>query len=159
MGVPSKDLTPTIQNLWPHHRSMARSMVAAGLTPSQLADAYGFTLGQITRIINSPMFRVEVARLEGMADEVAIDVREDIRKLAERAIEVLDDQLNKQGIPENVRQKAAFDVLDRAGYGAKDKSPTKGDINLTQINIGQLSDKELKNEVMDLIEGDYEEKK
>lgn len=138
---------------------MARSMVAAGLTPGQLADAYGFTHGQITRIINSPMFRAEVARLEGKADEVAIDVREDIRQLAERAIEVLDDQLNKKGIPEPIRQRAAFDVLDRAGYGSKEKKPGGNSINLTQINIGELSDKQLKDEVMDLIEGEYEEKK
>lgn len=138
---------------------MARSLVAGGLTPGELADAYGFSVSHISRIINSPMFLAEVERLEAQADKVAADVREDIRKLAERAIEVLDEQLNMKGIPEQVRQRAAFDVLDRAGYGSKEKRPPGGNsLHLTQINVGQLSDTDLKNEVMDLIEGEYEER-
>lgn len=157
MGVPSEGKSPTIQSLWPHHRSMARALVAAGLTPSQLADAYGFSKGQITRIINSPMFKLEMSRIEEKAEEIACDIREDIKKLAVRAVEVLDDQLNKVGIPENVKQRAAFDVLDRAGYGAKEKPSGGNSLHLTQINVGKLSDKELKDEVMDLIEGEWKE--
>lgn len=138
---------------------MARAMVAGGLTPGQLAAAYGFTPGQVTRIINSPMFICELDRLEGRAEEIAVEIREDIKKLAERAVEVLDDQLHKQGIAENVKQRAAFDVLDRAGYGAREKKPS-GDKNLTIIraDVVNLTDKELKDEVMDLVEGDYTEK-
>lgn len=158
MGVPSRDLTPTIKSLWPHHRSMARAMVAAGLTPTQLAEAYGFTPGQITRIINSPVFRVELARLEGEADEVATDVRKDLKLLAERAVEVLDDQLNKQGVDVKVQQQAAFGVLDRSGYGKNEGFKGVKKISITQVNVGDMSDKELRDDVLDLVEDeDWEE--
>ena len=158
MGVPSRDLTPTIRTLWPHHRSMARAMVAAGLTPTQLATAYGFTQGQITRIINSPVFRVELARLEGEADEVAVDVRKDLKLLAERAVEILDDQLNKQGVDVKVQQQAAFGVLDRSGYGKTDPFKGAKRISITQVNVANLSDKELRDDVLDLVEDeDWEE--
>lgn len=155
MGVPSKDLTPTIKTLWPHHRSMCRAMVAGGLTPGQLATAYGFTPGQITRIINSPMFRLELERLEEQAEELACDVRADLKKMAGRAVEILDERMQqKEGMP----NKDLFGVLDRAGYGKREGPSAGRDVTLTQINIGELSDKELRDDVMDLIEGDWEEK-
>lgn len=158
MGVPSKGLTPTIKTLWPHHRSMARAMVAAGLTPMQLAEAYGFTPGQITRIINSPVFKVELARLEGEADEIAVDVRKDLKLLAERAVEILDDQMNKPGVENKLQQQAAFGVLDRSGYGKSDRIGGDKNINITQINVANLSDKELRDDVLDLVEKeDWEE--
>lgn len=159
MGVPSNDLTPTIKTLWPHHRSMCRAMVAGGLTPGQLATAYGFTPGQITRIINSPMFRLELERLEGEAEELAIDVRADLKRIAVRAVEILDEQMNQVGTTEQTKQKAAFGILDRAGYGKREGPSAGRDVKLTQINIGELSDKELRDDVMDLIEGDWEEKR
>jgi len=130
-------------------------MVAAGLTPTQLADAYGFSQGQITRIINSPMFRLELARLEGQAEELAVDVRADLKKMAVRAVEILDERMEK----DNLKNQDLFGVLDRAGYGKDSEGPKAGrDINLTQINIGDMSDKELRDNVMDLVENqDYEE--
>ena len=155
MGVPSKNLPPTIKTLWPHHRSMCRAMVAGGLTPGQLATAYGFTPGQITRIINSPMFRLEMERLEEQAEELACDVRADLKKMATRAVEILDERMQQK---ESMPNKDLFGVLDRAGYGVKDGPKVGGDVKLTQINIGELSDKELRDDVMDLIEGDWEEK-
>lgn len=157
MGVQSKDLTPTIKSLWPHHRSMARTMVMGGLTPSQLAALYGFSPSHVTRIINSPMFRAEVARIEEDAEEVAHDVAVELKQLAQRAVEILDDQMNKQGVAEVVRQRAALEVLDRSGYGKKEgvKVPSGGlHVHNTQINIGEMSDSELRDSVMDAIEGE-----
>lgn len=153
--------TPTIGHLWPHHRSMARALVE-GAQPGELAEIFGFTPGQITRIINSPMFQVELKRLEEMADEVAVSVRQDLRRMAERAVEVLDEQLHRKDVSEKIRQDAAFDVLNRAGYAKKDRPiHVEGDLYATQINqtnVGDMSDGELRDEVIDLIEGDYEEK-
>jgi hypothetical protein len=138
---------------------MARAVVAGGLTPGQLAKAYGYTEGQISRIMNSPCFLTELARLEAGADEDAAKVQEDIKKMAVRAVEVIDDQLNKPGIDPKVQQKAAFDVLDRAGHGKGKKRPITvgGDLNVTQVNVDKMSDKDLREDVMDLIEGkDYD---
>lgn len=155
MGVPSKDLTPTIKTLWPHHRSMCRAMVGGGLTPGQLATAYNFTPGQITRIINSPMFRLELERLEGEAEGIACDVRADLKRMAGRAVEILDERMQQK---DSLPNKDLFGVLDRAGYGTKEGPKAGRDFKLTQINIGELSDKELRDDVMDLVETDWEER-
>ncbi len=156
--VPASDrnevTTPDITHLWPHHRSMARDMAYLGLTPGQLASAYDFTPAQISRIINSPMFRVELRRLEGMADDVVVDVRADIKRMAVRAVEILDEDMNKVGVDAKLRQKAAFNVLDRAGYGKQDRPiQVGGNLNVTKVDIREMSDKDLKDEVIDLVEG------
>lgn len=148
----------TIGYLWPHHRSMARAMVAGGLQPGQLAKAFGFSEGQVTRIIHSPMFKAELARLEAEAEGIAVDIRADIKKSAEKAIEILDEQLHNEHHDAKLRQRAAFDILDRAGYGKQDR-PIRagGDINITQVNVKEMSTEKLRDGVMDLIEGqDYE---
>jgi len=161
MGRHSEGKTPTIGQLWPHHRSMARTMVAGGLTPKQLAALYGFTPSHVTRIINSPMFLAEIARLEEDAEEVARDVSLEIKKLAERAVEILDDQMNKAVVDDKIRQKAALEILDRSGYGKKD-GPKLGPgahlhLHDTKVQVNNMSREELKNDVMDLVEADYDE--
>jgi len=132
---------------------MARAVVN-GVTPTALAEMYGFTPAHITRIINSPAFRLEVGQLEESANEKATDVRSDIKKMAKRAIEVLDDQLNKSGIGEKTKQRAAFDILDRAGFGSKPGKFKGGtQINLTKIEkiINQTTPEGLKDDVLDLV--------
>lgn len=154
MGRPSEGKSPVIRYLWPHHRSLARAVVA-GLKPMELSQIYGFTPSHITRIINSPAFLAEVARLEEDADDKATDVRADIKKMARRAVEVLDEQLNRPGVPEQTRQRAAFDVLDRAGFGAKPTGlPGGSTFNFTKIEkiVQQSSPEHLKDDVLDLLE-------
>ena len=158
MGRESKDLTPTITFLMPHHRSMARCM-CGGATPGELATGFGFTPTQITKIINSPAYRTYLAHLEGGAEDSAIDVRADLKRMSERAVEVLDEQLNKPGIESKIQQKAAFGVLDRAGYGAKEGGKGSRHLHLTKIeNVENMSTGAIREEMMDLIEeGDFEE--
>ena len=132
-------------------------MVAGGLTPGQLAEMYDFTPGQVTRIINSPMFVLIVKRIEEKAEEKASDVRGDLKAMADRAVEVLDEQLNRTTIDSGLQQRAAFGVLDRAGY-AKKEGPIRSDRHLHLHSEAKgMTDKELRDDVMDMVEGDYEE--
>ena len=135
---------------------MARAVIA-GMRPSELAQIYGYTPSHITRIINSPAFLLEVSRLEEDADDKATDVRSDIKKMAKRAVEVLDEQLNRPGIGEKTKQRAAFDILDRAGFGSKPgKYPGGTTINLTKIEkiVNEARPETLKDDVLDLVEMD-----
>lgn len=155
MGVVPQGLTPTISYLWPHHRSMARSMVAGGLTPGELAVAYGYTPGQITRIINSPLFQSELARIEAGEEQDARDLRKEIMKMAERAVEVIDEDLRIKEIGNKTRQAAAFDILDRAGFGTKKTSiHVEGDMTFVRQDIHEMSTEQLHDEVMGFIEGE-----
>lgn len=159
MGIPSKGLTPVIQTLWPHHRSMARDMVMGGLTPTQLAVLYGFSQGQITRIINSPCFEAELARIEGKAEDLSVDVRKELNQMAVVANEILDAQLqNKRELTGKEQRDLCFGILDRSDYGKRGNGPSAArDLHLTKIDIHGATDKELRDDVMDLLERDYEE--
>lgn len=154
MGRHSSGKTPTISGLYPRHRSIARYIVA-GATATDISEIFGITPSHVTRIINAPCFLEEVERLRGRVDdEIMTDIRADLAKLGPRAVEVLDEQMNWPGMPEQIKQKAAFDVLDRLGYGDK-KPGAGGDKHLTLVKIEQNIKNEtvetLKDDVLDLV--------
>lgn len=118
MGAHSHNLTPTISQLWPHHRSMAR-MFLEGMQPGEVALVTGFTPGQITRILHSPLFEAELARLESQAEQEVVSSGNDLKRMASRAIEVLDENLHSQDISRELKTKTAFDILDRSGHSKR----------------------------------------
>ena len=76
-----------------------------------------------------------------------------IKQMAERALEILDDNLNQVGVDPKLRTSTAFDVLDRAGYRKSDRPLViEGDLNISQTNIENLSDRELQKEVMTYVD-------
>ena len=154
MGRHSEGKTITIKDLYPRHRAMAR-YVAVGVPNSELALRFGMTAAQISRIVNSPVFEAEVKRLTDQIDEEVVDIRKDLELLAPRAVEVIDEQLNYPGTDDKVRQRAAFDVLDRCGHGAK-KDDGGGSKSLTLVKIDKIinnaSKEDLKDDVLELID-------
>ncbi len=148
----------------PHHRSLARAHVS-GMAPTQLALAFGFTESHISRILKTPLFMAEIARLERNADENACDMREDLKVMRARSLEVLDEDLHIDPTElqaRAIRNKTAQDMLDRTGIRkGQDKpiAPPGSTFNLQQtiVNIEQMSEKEIRDDVMTLIEGDVED--
>lgn len=121
MGAHSNNLTPTISQLWPHHRSMAR-MFVEGMQPGEVAEATGFTPGQITRILHSPLFEAELARLESQAEGESMSVVADLKRMSARAVEILDENLHSEDdnlVSRQLKTKTAFDILDRTGHGKR----------------------------------------
>lgn len=155
--IPDENLPdrPIISHLWPHHRSMARAVVE-GVRNKELAVMYGMTEGQISRIVNSPMFKLEVERLESYAEEVSIDTKKEIARMSIRALEILDEQMHKKEVSEQIRQNAAFDILNRAGYSKKDRPiHVEGDmINIqhNEIRPEDMTEEQLRDDVLDLLE-------
>ena len=138
--------------LWPHHRSMARNLVA-GMTPGEVAVISGFTPAQISRIIQSPLFMAEIARLEAQAEHQAVDVRNDLQVMAVRAIEVMDENLHSDEIDRGLKTKTAFDVLDRAGYAKQEKPQLHLHAHAHEVRRVEEMDKaELYEEIIDLAE-------
>ena len=118
MGAHSNNLTPTIGQLWPHHRSIAR-MFLEGMRPGEVALVTGFSPGQVTRILHSPLFEAELARLESQAEIETVSVGRELKRMASRAIEVLDENLQAENISRELKTKTAFDILDRSGHVKK----------------------------------------
>ncbi len=157
MGRHATEFNHSITQLKYHHMSMARDVALAGLRNVDLAKIYGMLEPQISLIVNSPLFMVEVARLQEMADEHAIEVREDLRLLSPKAVEIMKRNLYEETDNLKVRElqtRTAFSVLDRTGYGVKEEGSGRGSINLTQVNINarKLSTDELRDSVMELVE-------
>ena len=147
--------SPSVKHLWPHHKSMAR-LFTEGATPKQISEITGFSKGQISRILGSPAFQIELSRLSEKADEVAIDVNQMIVDHAQTAaatlIEDLYQDVKNDDKARASRQNAAKDILDRSGH-VKKGEPTSGKkINLTQININDMKTTDLFTEVMEMIE-------
>jgi hypothetical protein len=151
--------SPHIEAARPHHRSMARDMVAGGLRPGELAKLYGMSPSQVSVITNSPAFHAELKRLEDGADVAAMDVRDEIARMVPKAVENLHDDLDmdvENHLERQVRQKASLEVLSIAGIKPSSHGGIKiniGDKN-TQINVKELSDDELREKVFDIASGE-----
>ena len=161
MGRINRGLSPSIQVLRPHHRSMARALVHGGLRPGDLAELYGMQPPQISVIMGSPCFLAEVNRLESGADEHAVSMREDIKQMSITALEKIDEDLSRPtgNDPKliNIRQKAAFGVLDMTEFGRKGDPSTTGGDSITvnqQINITDMKTEQLQDKVFDLLQGE-----
>jgi len=141
-----------IKYLWPHHRAMARDLVA-GHTPGEVADKTGFTPAQITRIMQSPLFIAEMNMLEAGASVRAVDVHEDLREMSKKAVEVLDENLNSETISAGLKTKTAFDVLDRAGYGKKETPQQHLHLHAHEVRkVEEMSPEELYEDIIEMAE-------
>jgi hypothetical protein len=152
-------LSPHIQKARIHHRSMARAMVAGGLRPGQLAEAYGMTPAHVSRIIGSPAFQTELARVEEQAELVNLDARQEVKAMAMKGLQNIEDDLwmeVEDHRSREIRQKASLSILEMAGI-----KRAGGGINIT-LNQNQGSDKkvedltvgELRDEITDLCVGE-----
>ena len=135
----------------PWHRSIAR-MVAAGMRPMEIAESYGYSTSHVTKILASPLFQAEVARIECQAEAEAVSVRSDLQQMSVRAIEVLDEALDtpvEDWMDRSKRIDAAFGVLDRAGYGKKEQPQEHRHLHL-HAEVKKMSDEELLKDVLEL---------
>jgi len=127
-------------------------MVAAGMRPNEIAESYGYSTSHISKVLASPLFQAEVARIECQAEAEAVSVRSDLQQMSLRAIEVLDEALETPVEDWNARSKridAAFGVLDRAGYGKKEQPQEHKHLHL-HAEVKKMSDEELLKDVLEM---------
>lgn len=161
MGRPVEMLENRVQigQLKPHHRSMARDIVAMGeIRMRDLARIYNMFPAQISIIVNSPVFQAELARLETMVEESVCEVRSGIKLLVPRAEQVLkeelfveNDELTPMSLAERkLRLGVARDILEWDS-GMKQG----GEVHYHNHNelrlVKQQSTEELRKSVFDLI--------
>ena len=149
--------SPHVEATWPHHRHMAR-LVIEGCRPNDICAVTGFSPGHVSRILGSPSFQAELLRLESNADENSVNIHEEIRLLASKAIEILDQNL--QATPTSdagatLQQRAAFDLLDRAGFGKREVSIHKNlHVTATMKDIKDMTTDDLRDDIADMLEVD-----
>lgn len=104
-----------IKRLSHRHRSIARDVVTGGLTPKRIQEIYGLSPGQVSVILNSPIFQVEVSRLESQMEAQTLHVRNEILDLVPQARRVVSTVLNNAGAePTKLEVDSAFGILKLA---------------------------------------------
>jgi hypothetical protein len=116
------------------HREIMRRLVA-GESQHRIAAEIGMTECRLSIICNSPLFKRELAALEEEVKSRYItttaDIQGRINKLQPRAVDILDQILNKtevdgRAVTLPLKRDVALDVLELAGSGKK-KNATVAD--------------------------------
>ncbi len=137
-----------IQKLQPWQRKLARVRLVEGLSVTQLSRRFKKSRSTIGKVVSSPIFKEYYDGLEAHADLEVMNVRADIARMAHRAVENLDDDLDMDIDTlehRKVRQTASRDVLDRAGF-IKTPVVTQGgnqQLNVQMNIISKMSKDEL----------------
>ena len=91
-------------------------MIVQGLRPSELAKQFNYSPMQISRIINSPVFKRYADRISReLLGEIKAKVNRDMHLLSDKALQTLNHTLNSEEIHARLKIKVALEVLDRIG--------------------------------------------
>jgi hypothetical protein len=148
MRVPRREIpTQPITFLWERHQEIARRLVA-GERPIDIARSMNMTPTRISIIMNSPIFKQQLAKLSSRADESAVNIQERLKEESRNAIDylskVLKGDANEAGgnCSPALRSSVAKDILDRAGHGKIQKiHQVNENIILTGDRIEELKRK------------------
>jgi len=137
-----------VQKLNPWHRKLARAKLMGNLSITQLARKFNRSRTAVGKVCSSPVFKKYYEMLEGGVEDEVANIRMDLRQMASRAVENLDEDIGMTPTTlehRKVRQMASKDVLDRAGF-ARTPVPTSGggnQLNIQMNVINKMSDDEL----------------
>lgn len=131
----------------PFHREIARRLVV-GERPKAIKEALGISDSRFSIITSSPLFKVEVKKLEVQRDAGVIDITKTLKELSPIALEQIERTMYKTK-SDSIRLQAAESILDRAGYS----KITKSDVNVSgTINHSSLTKDEIRQLIKDRLE-------
>lgn len=141
--------------LKPVHMQMLL-MKAAGFKNKVIAEQLGYDESRVSVIVNHPDAMYLLSHLVSYQAENLLDVK---ARIQAHAGEALDTALviMRTGAPE-VRERVAFKILDRAGYGAVQKSESVHRLELPAAQAANLSKAVRESmEVDDITDAEWEE--
>jgi len=101
--------------MWEVHHEVVR-LALIGMRQVDIAEHLGVSPVMVSYTLRSPIVREQLKNMSSARDIDAIDISAEIRALAPKAVEVLEELMDND-LP-NIKLKAAQDVLDRAGFAA-----------------------------------------
>lgn len=135
-----------IKTLTRKHRRMARVMYNENIPASELAKRFKLSRAHVAEnIVKSKVFQNFMADLEEFEGHEQSILKRRLIDMGDKAVDALDDDLGMDvtGVQERrLRQSAAKDVLTRidvVGEADKEEKAPASVINLTQINIKELT--------------------
>jgi len=152
MGLNPQTLSRSVERMGlgyirPRHNEIARRLVC-GQTSSEIGRSLGINLGRLSIIVNSPLFKLEVARLSKLRDDSTIDIQTELRELAPIALGEI-AKISMSSPSEKLRLAASQDLLDRAGVIRKGQGINLG----VQVNINPIDLNKYKVETVYLTDG------
>jgi len=129
----------------PYHREIARRLVLCQ-SISEIAASVGISATRIGVLAKSPLFKLELKKLEDMRDKQVVNVQETFSQLAPVAIDTI-ERLMYKGSTETMQFKAAESILDRGGHGAISRGKVEIEQNI-RVQHSELTDRELRDLIM-----------
>ena len=106
-----------IMELWDRHHAILR-LLALGMTPKQISESLGCTTATVGNVAHGELGKRQLSILRSAADAEAIDIMEDIKRLAPIAVARLEEILSSKDADAKLVANVAQDLLDRAGHAA-----------------------------------------
>ncbi len=127
----------------PYHREIARRLVL-GQNQATICKVLGMSSSRMSIIVNSPLFKIEVKRLEDLRDSGVGNIQDQLREISPVALEQIERTMYHGG-SERLRFNAAESILDRAGHS----KISKGMLEVTnRASTAPMTEDELRKLVM-----------
>lgn len=123
----------------------------------QIAEDIGMSESRLSIIINSPLFKLEIKRLEEMRDNDVGDVTQTLRELSPIALEVVERTMHRSPSP-RLRFDAAESILDRAGYGKVSKAEVRVSGGVVTANLSDIELRKLVEQRVNKLQNEIQEK-
>ena len=91
-----------------------------GASSRSLCETFHISTTYLSIILNSPLFKLEIDRLQQVRDQGVADVTKTLQELSPIALDVLERTMYSTTSEKN-KIKIAESILDRAGYGTIQK--------------------------------------
>lgn len=130
-----------LKDLQTQHREVAR-LSFAGRSPVEISSQTGKSLGVVRNILNDPLCKAYMDRLNDAADIQIIDTRKRMILMNELSLDRIGEILapttdEKPKIPYSVILSAARDNLDRSGYQVVQRTQTLT-MHLTKDDLAEM---------------------
>ena len=98
-----------------HHREIAR-LTFDGYKPLEISQRMDLSYNHVTKIINDPMCKAYIAKMEDQANEDIIAQRKRLVSLNNKAIDTIDELIDDGEVSASVRANLSLKVLELNGF-------------------------------------------
>lgn len=123
-----RDLLPTLQkqkswqaDKWTARHRKVVALEMSGLKSQEIAQIMGYSEAKVSIILNDDRADIDRRELAGKIADRVQDTHLRLQLLANEALDEIVDEM-RSSADENVRQRAAFSILDRGGYSKINKT-------------------------------------
>lgn len=104
-----------LKQLKVHHREIAK-LRFEGTSPQDIAGRMDMSVHTVNLVLRDPLCKSYLSGLQDRADSDTLNVRRELSKMNQNALDTLKYLLTQGEVPASVQLGAAKDVLDRNGF-------------------------------------------